>query len=235
MVTNWLAELDGRRVDRRGAGDERQPRRGLRLPRRRARADEPGRGRGPRLEPRRDRADGRRRGRRRARRPTATNRCVLGIEAALREVRGEMPGGRRLADRDAQRDPARARARLVGRGDGRRARRRQRAPRRAADDGRPAPPRDRDRGPSRTTPPRRCSAASRSAPSIDDGDRGAPVRRAARPAGGPVHPRPAPVDRRHARGPAGEGAARGRGRQPQPGRDRRRRDGDRAGSTCSAC
>ena len=42
MVTNWLAELDGRRVDRRGAGDERQPRRRLRLPRRGARADRTG-------------------------------------------------------------------------------------------------------------------------------------------------------------------------------------------------
>ena len=94
-----------------------------------------------------------------------TNRCVLGIEAALREVRGEMPDGRRLADRDAQRDPAGPRPGLVGRGDGRRARRRQRAPRRAADAGATCCASRRGSRAIPTTPRRRSSAGSPPVPS----------------------------------------------------------------------
>ena len=75
------------------------------------------------------------------------NRCVLGVEAALREVRGEIPEG--VGWRIEMRNdiPLARGLGLVRGGDGRRARRRQRAARRAADEPRPAPPRDGDRGP----------------------------------------------------------------------------------------
>ena len=76
------------------------------------------------------------------------NRFVRGLEAALRAARGELPGGGRLADRDAQPDPAGARAGLVGGGDGRRRPGRQRARRRGAVDAGDAAPGLRDRGPS---------------------------------------------------------------------------------------
>ena len=164
-----------------------------------------------------------------------TNRFVLGIEAALREVRGEMPDGVGWRIDDAQRDPARARARLVGRGDGRRARRRQRAPRRAADARRTccgSRPRSRAIP---TTPRPRCSAGS-SVCAIDRRrGRGDPVRRPARPARGPVRARTSasrPTTMRAAL-PA-EVPLDGRGREPQPGRDRRRRAWRPAGSTSSA-
>ena len=77
------------------------------------------------------------------------NRFVRGLEAALRAARGDLPDGRRLADRDAQPHPARARARVVRGGDGRRDPGRQRPRRRAAVDAGDAAPRLRDRGPSR--------------------------------------------------------------------------------------
>ena len=138
-----------------------------------------------------------------------------------------MPDGVGWRIDDAQRDPARARPRLVGRGDGGRARRRQRAPRRAADPGATCCGSRRRSRAIPTTPRPRCSAGSPRCAIVGDDGRGGPVRRAARPARGPVHPGPPPPDRRDAGGAAGPGPARGRGREPHPGRDRRRRHGHR--------
>ena len=73
-----------------------------------------------------------------------------------------------------------------------------------------------DRGPSRTTPPRRCSAASRSAPPTDDGveairfDAPRDLRAVL------FIPELRLATERDARRPAGEGAAGRRGREPRP-------------------
>ena len=203
MVTNWLAELDGRRVVVEVPAIERQPRRRLRLPRRRARAVQPGRGRGPRLEPRRDRADRRRRGRGRADQPTATNRCVRGIEAALREVRGEIPDGVGWRIEMRNEIPLARGLGLVRRGDRGRARGRQQPARRTA---RPRPTCSASRPRSRAIPDNAAAALLGGftvSAATADGIEFAPVRRPARPPGRPVHPGAAPVDEGHAGRPAG--------------------------------
>ena len=198
MVTNWLAELDGRRVTVEVPATSANLGAGYDCVALALGLAQSGRGRGSRLEPRRDRADRRRRGRGRARRPIATNRCVQGIEAALREVRGEIPEGVGWRIEMRNEIPLARGPRVVRGGDGRRARGRQRAARRAAHE----PPtcsgsRPRSRA-TRTTPRPRCSAGSRSPRRRRRRRRGAPVRRAARPAGRAVHPGAAPLDRRHA-------------------------------------
>ena len=126
------------------------------------------------------------------------NRFVRGLEArAARRARGD-PGWRRLADRDAQPDPAGARPRLVGGGDRRRHPGRQPPGRRGPVDGRDAGPRVRDRGPSRQCRGRAARRVRRVRPGRwrSGGD---PLRLAARPAGGPVHPGAAPAHGRDAR------------------------------------
>ena len=88
------------------------------------------------------------------------NRFVRGLEAALATARGELPDGVgwRIAMHNQiplARGLGSSAAATVGGRAGR-----QRAGRRAAVDVRAAAPRDRHRGPSRTTPRRRCSAGS---------------------------------------------------------------------------
>ena len=218
MAGHWLAELDGSRVTVEVPGLVGEPRRRLRLSRRRARDHQPDRARGPRLEPRRDRADGRGRGSQRADRgPRQPVRARPRGRPAGRPRRA--PRRRRLADLDAQRHPARARPRLVGGGDGRRRPRRQRARRRGAVDARAAassPARSRAIP---TTPRPRCSAGSSCRPRDGPAGRGDPVRCAPRPAGRAVHPGAAPADRRDARRAAGRRPAR-RTRSPTSARSR---------------
>ena len=193
--------------------------------------DEPGRARGPGLEPRRDRAHGRWRGPQRAdRRPRQP------LRAGSRSGPGRGPrsscptgsaGGSRCTTRS--RWPAAW------------ARRRQRPwPVSSPPTRWSAVPLDMaaqlristgDRGP----PGQRRGRAARRVRGLglDAGRRGGhPVRRPARPAGRPVHPRAAAVDRGDAQGAADDRAARGRGRQPRRGRGRGRRSGGRPRPIC---
>ena len=226
MVAHWLAELDGRRVTvevpatsaNLGAGYDCL---GVALE-----PDQPGRARGPRLESRRDRADGRRRGRRTSCRPTATNRFVRGLEAALAAGRGELPDGVGWRIDDAQPDPAGAGPRLLGRGDDRRPRGGNALLRRTARDRRTCcgwRPRSRAIP---TTSRRRCWAASSSRTTL--GEAVEAIRfDVPRDLRAVLFIPDLRLDTRDARGAAGDGAVRRRGREPGPGRARCRRAGDR--------
>ena len=152
------------------------------------------------------------------------NRFVQGVEAAIREARGETARGRQLADRDGQQDPARARPRIQRRRD-RSAASLPRTRCSATRSPRPTSSASRrgSRG-TRTTPPRRSSAGSSSSAAIGDDRRGHPVRRPARPPRRHLHPGAPARHERDAARPPGQGPARGRGREPGAGGDRRRRD-----------
>ena len=194
---------------------------------------EPGRARGPRLEPRRDRADRRRRGRgelagdrdepvrrgarggaaRRSRRPAPT--ASAGGSRCTTRSRWRAVSGRPRRPRSPGSWPANA---LIGR---------RRCDRASSCGSRPTI----------EGHPDNAAAALLggfvvSAPTRRRG-RGRPLRCAARPARGPLHPRAAPVDRTRCEGAAGRGpAARTRSRTWRRSR-RRRRARHRAGPTCS--
>ena len=93
MAGHWLAELDGSQVTVEVPASSREPRRGLRLPRGGPRDHQPDRGRGPRLEPRRDRADASRaRAATSCPRTATTDSCAV-WRRSLRAARGELPEG----------------------------------------------------------------------------------------------------------------------------------------------
>ena len=214
MVAHWLAELDGRRVAVEVPASSANLGAGYDCLGRRARADQPGRGRGPRLEPRRDRADRRRRGPRRADRgPREPVRPRA--RGGAREGRGELPDGVgwRIEMRNqiplARGLGSSAAATVGGVVAGERARSASRCRRADLLGSRPTIEGHPDNAAAALLGGFVVSA-------LDAGRRrGRPVRRAARPAGGAVHPGPAPVDRRDARGAAREGPARGRRREPR--------------------